>query len=294
MRICIWTDNDLDGAGSALIIKKIYNETYKDCIVEIKEVNDNDFVTFYTTWSDTAQEYHKIYITDHHVPDAILHLVDQPNVVIIDHHKSHFDIKDRYKQAKIIIEDYTSTVALLIKTFKLETKSFATSEFLDLLATIDDYDCYKLHHQHSLSLNAIYGTYRKPRSESFISNFENGMRPFTILEKNAIKIYFNKLKDQLQSTEYFTGIIKNYSVTGCFATHAINEVAHFTLKRFNTDIVIVINPTTKNVSFRRSRSCDAKLNIIAEKLCEGGGHEAAAGGKITDNFLKFTTTLIPC
>ena len=294
MRICIWTDNDLDGAGSALIIKKIYTETYKDSVVEINEVNDNTFVSKFKAWYPSRQQYQKIYITDHHIQEELVELVDQPNFVIIDHHKSHVDLKDRYKQAKVIIEDTTSTVALLIKTFKVETKTFATPEFLDLLAAIDDYDCYKLNHKHSLNLNAIFGTYSRPRSASFIANFENGMRSFTLLEKNAIKIYFNKLKDQLQNTEYFTGMIKQYTVTGCFATHAINEVAHFTLKRFNTDIVIVINPVTKNVSFRRSRTCDAKLNILAEKLCEGGGHEAAAGGKLTNTFLKFTTTLIPC
>lgn len=294
MKICIWTDNDLDGAGSALILKKIYNETHKDCIIEIKEVNDNEFISAFSNWSSTIGEYYKIYITDHHIPDEILHLVDQPNVVIIDHHKSHYDIKDRYKQAKIIIEVDTSTVSILTKVFKLDTKSFATPEFLDLIAAIDDYDCYKLNHEHSLSLNAIFGSYRKPRSESLIANFANGLRPFTILEKNTVKLYFNKLKDQIQTTEYFKGTIKNYSVIGCFATHAINEVAHFTLKKYKTDIVIVINPNTKNVSFRRSRDSDVKLNIIAEKLCDGGGHEAAAGGKITDTFLKFTNTLTSC
>ena len=304
MKICIWTDNDLDGACSALLLKKIYESAYKDCFIEIKEINDSLFERDFEKWTiaqskiDLKETFNRIFIVDHHIPDSILNLVDQYNVRIIDHHKSHFDIKDRYKQAKAIIDIDTSSVAVIRRVYQIEsateTKSFITPEFLDLLDAVNDYDCYKLKHKDSLSLNAIYGSYKTPRVNSFITNFENGLRPFTILEKNIIKLYFNKLKDQLQSSEYFKGNIKNYSVIGCFATHAINEVAHFTLKKYKTDIVIVINPNTKNVSFRRSRDSDVKLNIIAEKLCDGGGHEAAAGGKITDTFLKFTTTLISC
>ena len=158
---------------------------------------------------------------------------------------------------------------------------------------IDDYDFYTLKYKQTLELNAIYSSYTKPRFQTFIKDFKNGIRPFTIQEQNAIKLYFNKLKDIVQG-DCYRGMIKEYFVISCFADYAVNEVAHFMLKKYNADIIFIVNVNSKAVYIRRSKNCNAKLDVLSKLLCDGGGHEYAAGGKITENFLKFTKTLNKC
>ncbi len=89
-------------------------------------------------------------------------------------------------------------------------------------------------------------------------------------------------------------MIKDYSVVATFANYAINELAHFLINKYNTDISIIVNTQAKTVSFRRSKQCDADLSILATKLCQGGGHAASAGGKLTEQFANLTKTFVPC
>ena len=76
------------------------------------------------------------------------------------------------------------------------------------------------------------------------------------------------------------------------ASNSINEVAHYCIKKLGADIAIVVIPFSMSVSFRKNKeTCSIKLNKLAEALCDGGGHEYASGGKITDKFLAFTKSL---
>ena len=54
------------------------------------------------------------------------------------------------------------------------------------------------------------------------------------------------------------------------------------------------NTKAKTVSFRRSKDCDADVSLIAKKLCDGGGHPASAGGKLTNQFASLTKQFTPC
>lgn len=290
MKIFVWTDNDLDGAGCALALKHLYKD--KATQFDVKEIDDSSFIGSFKAWSTTLHTYDKVFITDLGIPDELVSYVDVENVIIIDHHKTHIDKRDRYKKAKVILKEYTSCSLLIHDTFNKGGNLF-TPEVQELLFIIDDYDSYTLKYPDTLKYNAIFSHYNRPRVDKFIENFYDGKREFTAQELNCIKLSFNRLKEQL-NTDFFTGTLKGYSVVSCFADYAINEVAHFTLKKFNADIAFIVNLKSKSVSIRRAKTCDAKLSIIAEKICNGGGHEYAAGGKITETFLNFTKLLKPC
>lgn len=289
MNICVWTDNDLDGAGCALLLKWLFKD--KATKFDVKEADDN-FVGVFKGWSSNIDQYDKIFITDTYVPDELLPLVDNKKFIIIDHHKTHVSEKDKYKIAKAIIEEKSSASELIRETFS-QFKTILPESVQDLINIVDDYDSYTLKYKQTLGLNAIYGSYTNPRSLKFIENFENGIRPYTVYEENAIKLFLKKLKEQLD-TECYRGMIKHYSVISCFANYAVNEVAHFILKKYNADIALVVNLSAKAVYIRRSKSCNAKLNVLAEQLCNGGGHEYAAGGMITEKFVNFTKFLTKC
>lgn len=290
MKIAIWTDNDLDGACSALLLSHIYKKNTETLF--IKETNDYDLRGYLKGWiTQFYDEFDRIFITDLYIPDELLEFVDREKIVIIDHHETHVNEKSKYKKATACIQVHTSCAKLIHEKFSKKLQDIP-KELERLVDIVDDYDCYQLKYKETLKLNAVYHSFNKPRVDKFIERFGAGFIDFNIHEQNAIKLYFNKLKDQLSRAEYFTGTLKGYKVVSCCADFGINEVAHNALKRFNADIAFIVMPNTKSISIRKNKSgCDISLAKLAEILCDGGGHAYAAGGKITDKFLNFTKTL---
>ena len=296
MRICVWTDCDLDGAGSALLLKFLYRDKYTTFdIKEVRKDKINDFAGEFKGWYANIDWYDKVFITDLYVPKEITELVDTEKFVIIDHHKTFVEeAKDRFKKAKTIIQLHSSTTDLIYNKFKISEIQAFTSQHKELIDAINSYDIYDLRTPTPIKLNSVFNSYNYPRVEKFIENFKDGLREFNIHEQNAVKLFFKQIKDQLQTTEYYRGNIKSYSVVSCFCNFAINEMAHFTLKKYNADIVILVNTVTNQVYFRKAKGCTAALDVLANKLCDGGGQEYAAAGHITDTFLNYTKLLTPC
>lgn len=286
MNILVFTDNDLDGAGSALFIKWLFNKKLK-----LFTVVDTTETTFYNDFNSRQEEinnYDKVFVLDLDLSEKQIRLVDREKVVVIDHHRPHTNKIGCYNKAKAIIEEYSSCVALLKYKFnKLEL----TPAQEELLKYIDDYDSYTLKYSDSLKLNAIHITLNNPKTLKFIDSFEAGFRPYTVLEKNGIKLFIRKFKEQLQNQVY-RGRIKEYSVVSTMANYAISEVAHFNINKYNADIGIIVNIDTKTVSFRRSKNCDADVSILAKTFCNGGGSPSAAGGHLTEMFANLTKTFI--
>ncbi len=63
------------------------------------------------------------------------------------------------------------------------------------------------------------------------------------------------------------------------------------MSNLKCDVVIVVNQDTKFVSFRKPQDSQANIARMAEKLCDGGGSDYAAGGHITKDFVEFTQDL---
>ena len=290
MNILVWTDNDLDGAGAALAIKWLYSEKAK--VFRINEVTESTILGKFKGALGTLDHYDKIFILDLDLkPDAIK-VIDRPNVVVIDHHIQHVSHKNLYKNAKPILENFSSCAELIYKKFKPALT--LTDEQRTLIKHINDYDCYNTKNPQGFKLNAIHQGLNNPKAEKFIDSFFDGFREYTILEKNSINLYFKKLKEQLQNAQLFKGKIKDYNIIATFANYAISEVAHFLIKRHNADIGIVVNPTSKTVSFRRSKESTVDVSVLAKTLCNGGGTPAASGGALTENFANLTKNFLPC
>lgn len=294
MNVAIWTDNDLDGAGSALALKHVYKDKIKNLF--LKDVSDYTFIGEFKGWVETNYDkYDVIFITDLFIPDELIPYVDRPKVVIIDHHQTHIDVRGRVKHAKCILETCTSCVKLIQQKFKSVLDGQLSPELLKLFQLIDDYDCYELKYPETLQLNAVYHSYNRPKSEKFITRFETGIKPFNLQELNTIQLINRKFDELIETAEFYEGRLKGYKVVSCVAEHSINEIASYALSKFDADISIVVIPKTQSVSFRKKKvGCDIKLNKLSELLCGGGGHEYAAGGKITEAFLNFTRILKPC
>ena len=286
VNIQVWTDTDLHGAGSALVLKWLYKDAK---IFNINDVSEYTITGRFKGALQTLDHYDRIFIVDLNLTPEQIRLVDRDNVVVIDTHKDHIKNKHLYKKAKAILKGapdhgYRSTVDLIIDTFGDHLYTYLTDKQLLLIEYISTYDWYNTQYKESLKLNAIYYTLNTPKTEKFISAFSDGFRDFTVYEKNAIKLFFKKFKDQIENNDIFKGQIKGYNVVATFANYAVGELAHFLIKKYNADIGIVVNSQAKAVSFRRSKSCDVDVSILAKNLCQGGGTAASAGGKLTEQF----------
>ncbi len=289
MNIQVWTDTDLHGAGGALLLKWLYknSETFN-----INDVTESTFTGRFKGALDTLDHYDRIFIVDLDLNEEQIKLVDRDNVVVIDGHKNHSKYKNLYSKSKVIIDDSYFSVVNLIKD-KFKSHLNLTPEQLKLLDLINGYDWYKSNNE-SLKLNAVYYNLNSPKTENFISNFYNGFDTYTIEQKNSIKLFFKKFKEQISSNNIFKGKIKDYNVIASFGDYAVGELAHFLLSKYNADISVIVNTKAKTVSFRKSKDCNVDVSLLAKKLCDGGGHSASAGGKLTNKFAALTKQFTPC
>ena len=99
-----------------------------------------------------------------------------------------------------------------------------------------------------------------------------------------------KLEKQINK---FTFVVFPYVTNSEIHGFRFNEICEYLLKEKGADIAFFVNPDASHVSFRKNKSCDVDVSKLAAKLCEGGGHEYAAGGKITETFMNFTKLLTP-
>ncbi len=289
MNIQVWTDTDLHGAGATLVLKWLYK---KSNTFNINDVTESTFSGRFKGALDTLDHYDKIYILDLDLNKDQAHLADRDNVVVIDTHKDHSNHKHIYKSAKVIIDDsFYSCIDLICDKFNhlLALNNNQTT----LIEIIKQYDWYKTNNSDSLKLNAVYYNLNSPKTENFINIFESGFTEFSIQEKNSIKLFFKKFKEQL-SNDTFKGKIKEYDVVASFGDYAVGELAHFLLSKHNADISIIVNTKANTVSFRRSKNCTVDVSLLAKKLCDGGGHTASAGGKLTNKFTTLTKQFTLC
>ena len=294
-RIFIFTDCDLDGAGSYLMFKWFIKD-----YIPYKIVRVNDFPKIFEEWyPQNKDKYDMIYILDLDVSQEGLKMVDKKNVTIIDHHKTHVENKHKYKNAKTVIQEYPSCTKLLYNIFSKQYDRKLNDEQKLLVLYINDYDCYELKFPNSYHLNLIYWNYQGDRLARFLDDFHKGFNGFTDSQKNTILYKKNKFK-AIQNTLAIhqarnVPIGKNkYKLIAVFADSFINEIAEYIIQNYKSDIGFVINLKSKKVSIRKSKLCDVDLGKLATKLFDaGGGHEYAAGGLINDNFLTFSKIFKP-
>jgi oligoribonuclease NrnB/cAMP/cGMP phosphodiesterase (DHH superfamily) len=284
--VLIITDSDLDGCGSCLVLRWVY----KGCNITNWCIDRGNPKSIFNKVDHT--KFDKIYITDTYVPDDCKSLVDYENVYIVDHHKAHFEERDSYKKAKILMKEYyTSCTKLLYDLFHSKVE-FSKYQKL-LVSIIDDYDCFRLKYKQSRQLDSIYHELRgtnQDKLEKFIEEFTDGFKGFTQIQNNIINLRQKQLVDTIKECEFFRGKIDSNDAIVTFGGKFNNDIALYALKKYNVPVCIIVMPGIGRVSFRRSKDSDIDLLELCKKYCDGVGHPYAAGGVITDSFLELTKT----
>jgi len=291
--IFVWTHHDLDGLASCLAVKWFH----PDCKFDYITTTGYTFREDFTKWllKNRISDFDTVYIVDLDISEH-QDLIDEENVVIIDHHTTHVE-NASYEFATNTIIEYSSAAKLIYKLYKAKTNIELSTPQKTLIALADDYDSYNHEVEDSIVLNSVFYSTQN-NFKTFMELYDDGFSGFTQQQINMFKIYQKDLQDTISGLKYFENkklkIGKNpYHVIATSAKGFINNIADHILDNYSPDIAIVVNPKTKHVSFRRNSKVDVDLGRLAETIADGGGHSYASGGQITDNFLAFTKLLKP-
>lgn len=281
--VLILTDSDLDGCGCVLVLKWLYGNGVQYAALQRRAPQD-------VISKFNIDNFDKVYICDSYIPDDAVHLIDKPNVYIVDHHKQHWDERSKYKVAKLLMkETYTSCTKLLYDLFK--TKATFTSNQKLLIQLIDDYDNYELRYPQSRHLNSIYREYHGTNDvklHKFVEEFADGFVGFNNLQKNIIKLRESKFVDMVQNSTFYTGVVDGIKVVSTLGGYFNNDLALYAMTKYDCDVSIIAMPDINAVSFRKKKGTPHNVLELAKKYCNGTGHEYAAGGELTEKFLELT------
>ena len=295
-KVHIFTDCDLDGAMSYLT----YCWFNKPTPVTVTRVDN--LLKSYKLWlkSHNPDDYEAIYFMDLDTTqdDELLTLIDRDNVIVIDHHTTHVENINNYKNATVHVREYTSASRLVYKIFSDTTDVTITDQQKLLILLVDDYDSYNLKIPNSYELNVLFWNYTGDRLKKFFTEFQTGYNGFNDQQRNAIQFHKKKLHNIKNNLQIYTTQLPikkdTYKIVSTFADACINEVADHIISEHSADIGLVINIKSGKVSFRKNSSCDVDLSKLSQSMCDvGGGHSFAAGGVICDKFLELSKIFTP-
>lgn len=290
--IHVFTDADLDGAISYMALC-----WYLGCDVPVTVTTENQLEEEFKNFKskNNILNFKRIYILDLDIC-KIAPEIDKPNFSIVDHHIGSIECGYKFKNARNKFEDSGSTCKLLYEILKTHYGRDLTQEQKLLISIGHDYDSYTLKQKDiSIGLNMLFWNLQGNRLQKFIEKFKTGFTGFSEEDKKVIAFYNNKINSYLKNNTVYTGIVpiggKQVQICSIMADFCINEVAQAILQQTNSEIAIVVNPKSQSISFRRNKDSNFNVANLASKIADGGGHPAAAGGKITSTFLEFTKLL---
>lgn len=280
-KIFAWVNSDLDGVGSTVLLSNVFkNLEYRHCFF-------GNFEQQYLQWvKESGEDYEKIFIVGMVLDQSLIKKIDDHRVVIVNDR----DDKLRIYDSTLIEREYTSYTKLLYNKFKGKVKF--SNNLKKFFLYVDDYNSYALKYPETTHINAIYRKMGGNRFVRYVDRFRRGFDGFTDTEIELAECFFNELQNELDKITLYKGTYENYNVVSTISKFSANELAHAIMSDYSTDAVIVMNPDTQFVSFRRSQDSTIDICNMAAILCDGGGGEWASGGKITKTFLKFSETLI--
>jgi len=288
----IYTHNDLDGAVSLLTF--MWSKP-KDSSFQYTSITN---LGIDKLKKDIANSHNlsNIYILDLGLREDFLPELDQPNITIIDHHKSSEKFIDRFKHAKILYKEYTSNALFTYTLFK-DTLNL-TKEQKTLIALADDFDCNRLKYADSHSLNLIFWNLYQSNFNGFIKDYYNGFKPITPHQQKAINFLKKEAAAEAEKVSMYFGKVeidgKDKIVYAAMMDKSVTQVMELLMDKYKPDIFFAINPKSQKVSIRQYNTENPiDLGKFAEKYCKGGGHPNASAGIITPLFMEFTKNLKP-
>jgi len=265
------THNDLDGAGCAILMKKVFGENLEYFSMNYDEIDDFILKNF--------MNYEKIYITDLSPSlDVYKEVLKRKEIILIDHHKT----SESFKIFDNVYHENDKCGTMLTFEYLEKTINADLSKYYDFVKLVNDYDLWILKDKRSLELNKLFYLYG---FENFVNRFiKNYTIDFDEKEQFVLEIENERQKKYLESTADTVKIFKdrdNRQFGVVFAEQYNSELGHNLISEKNLDYVIIINIQKKKISLRSKIDVDVSKIAVANG---GGGHKNAAGFSTDFNF----------
>ena len=220
--------------------------------------------------------------------------IDKVGSLIFDHHKTNLYT---FEKAKTRIYNETSCAKLLYDYFFKDKPEKTTNAQKTLVALADDWDSHTNATPLSEELNIVYHSLTN-KVESFIEDYYKGFLPFDKFKTNTIALYKKHRAEYLNLLQPFFGNIEfegnKIFVGSVFCDKYVQECCDFLFKKFNVDVSIAVLIDQKRIAVRRHpNNTTVDVSKFVQRIANGGGHAAAAGGSLTDEFIEFTKMLKP-
>jgi len=280
MKVFLWTNNDLDGVGAAILLGNIFQN------FEYQSIFFGDFMQKFPDWYDeNRNNYDKIFVVGIPLEQSLINKTDDKKLIFISDKKEELTTVE----SKLISEDSTSCSKMLYKLFK--SKFDFPDGVKKFIAYINDYNSYELKTKEAKILNGLFRKSGSRKFYNFVNRFWSGIGEFTESEIRLAGSFYKELNAEMENLELFFGSYKDSKVVATFSNFSVNEIAATIIEHYDSDVAIVVNTSSRYVSFRKKKGSTADIKFMAENLCNGGGSDQAAGGKLTQKFLEFTQTL---
>lgn len=284
-KIQVVTHTDLDGVISYLCLCWLYKQKL-DVLgtTPAKLQQDYEKLAASKTWD-------RIYFLDLDV-SCIGEQVDKPGTVIIDHHKTNIY---QFKTGIAKIQEETSCAKLIYNTFFKESNKELSSAQKMLIALADDWDSNTKNTPLSEDLNIVYHSMTNKFS-SFVDDYFNGFKPFDKFKQNTISLYKKHREEYINTLNPFYGQFNfedcsDVKVGAVFCDKFVQECCDWLLQTCDVAIAVLMNQ--QRIAVRRNVNSKVDVSKFVQRIASGGGHAAAAGGKLTEEFIEFTKMLKP-
>jgi len=288
-----YTHNDLDGAVSLLALMWALPGS---CIT-YQAINNMEMDKL-KNGVQSVNNPSKTFILDLALREEFLPETDLDHVTFIDHHETSLNFIPRFKKAKIIHKEITSNALLMAQIFKGDKFPIRTDAQKTLIALADDYDCYRLNIPESYDLNLLFWSEYKNNFSKFIKDYYDGFKPFTNAQKKHIAFLKQSAREDASKLPVYEGYVnfgsKKKKVIAAMGEKFTSGLLDVIAQTYKPDILFFINSKSEKICIRQHTFEDPiDVGNFAEKICEGGGHRHAGGGKITPLFMEVTKNLSP-
>ena len=274
------THNDFDGVTCAVLFKAVWPDG-KVYFEDYKTINDRLWQVVRDNPKDT-----EIYITDicpENNPELVNLLEGMDHLLLFDHHKTALPF-DEYSFAHV--KTGVCGAALFYEFLVFHYPKIMLS-FEKLVWYANDYDLWKHESPLSKQINKLLYLYGRDR---FIQRFLDSPDPkcwmpgeelLLELEQERQDRYIQEVIDTTPKI-YFDEFGRYHKIA--YAEQYTSELGHSMLKKHpEIDFVIIINLRNWTASLR-SRPGGVDVSEIAKRK-GGGGHLAAAGYTLPENFI---------
>ena len=287
--IQVITHLDLDGVVSYLVLCWLYGQKLDVIGTTPKKLEED-----YDKLLKSGKKLDRLYLLDLDV-SKIGSLIDLPTTAIFDHHKTNIY---PFKQAVTKIYNETSCAKLIYDSLFKHTNKTLTNNQKTLIALADDWDSNTKSPPLSEGLNIVYHSMTN-KFNSFVEDYYEGFKQFDKFKQNTILLYKKHRNEYLNQLVPFIGLVdfdeqKDIKIGAVFCDKFIQECCDWLLTNHNVDVAIAVLIEQQRIAVRRNKNCN-KIDVskFVQRIASGGGHEAAAGGNLTDEFVEFTKMLKP-